>query len=149
MAYAAESSWTQRLSKLTVKSVTRINKQDPVQQRRQKLIAGIDDQLNVAAAAAKGESFEAAKKAWVKNEQGEKVLVERMRVVRAWFFEQDGGWYVQCKYGSRAIALGKGNAVFVKTLKEVQESLTTLKAATEGGELDEAIAILAGKRKVV
>jgi acetylornithine/succinyldiaminopimelate/putrescine aminotransferase len=127
------------LSKLTVKSVVRTNKQDPVQQRRQKLIAGIEEQMSVAVAAVNGESYEVAKKTWAKNEQGEKVLVERMRKVRAWFFEQDGGWYVQCRYGSKALALGKGNAVFVKALKDVQGALVALKAAAEAGELDEAI----------
>ena len=85
------------LTKLTVKSVIRTNKQDPVQQRRQKLVAGIEEQLKVAEAAVKGENFEVLKKTWAKNQQGEKVLVERMRKVRKWFFEQDGGWYVQCK----------------------------------------------------
>jgi len=127
------------LSKLNVKSVVRTNKQDPVQQRRQKLIAGIEEQMNVAVAAINGESYEVQRKTWAKNEQGEKVLVERMRKVRAWFFEQDGGWYVQCKYGSKALALGKGNAVFVKALKDVQSALVALKAAAEAGELDEAI----------
>ncbi len=134
------------LSKLTVKSVIRSNKQDPVKQRRQKLIAGIEEQMNVLAAATKGESYEVAKKTWAKNEQGEKVLVEKMRAVRAWFFEQDGGWYVQCKYGSRALALGKGNAVFVKSLQDVQEALATLKNAAEAGELDEAIENMMKKR---
>ena len=85
------------LTKLTVKSVIRTNKQDPVQQRRQKLVAGIEEQLKVAEAAVKGENYEVLKKTWAKNQQGEKVLVERMRKVRKWFFEQDGGWYVQCK----------------------------------------------------
>lgn len=103
------------LSKLTVKSVTRANKQDPVQQRRQKLVVGIEEQLKVAEAAIRGESYEVRRKTWAKNEQGEKVQIERLRKVRAWFFEQDGGWYVQCKYGSKALVLGKGgNAVFVK-----------------------------------
>ncbi|WP_170381167.1 hypothetical protein [Ruegeria atlantica] len=134
------------LSKLTVKSVTRVIKQDPVQQRREKLVAGIDEQMKVVAAATKGESYEVAKKTWAKNEQGEKVLVERMRAVRAWFFEQDGGWYVQCKYGSRALTLGKGNAVFVKTLQDVQDALATLKDATKAGELDEAIEKMMKKR---
>ena len=127
------------LAKLNVKSVVRTNKQDPVQQRRQKLIAGIEEQMSVAEAAMNGESYEVAKKTWTKNEQGEKVLVERMRRVRAWFFEQDGGWYVQCKYGSKALALGEGNAVVVKALKDVQGALVALKAAAEAGELDEAI----------
>ncbi|UWR04999.1 hypothetical protein K3740_08235 [Ruegeria conchae] len=66
-------------------------------------------------------------------------MVEKLRKVRAWFFEQDGGWYVQCKYGNKALALGKGNAVYVKTLKDVATALDTLKAAAEVGELDEAI----------
>ncbi|PHO04186.1 hypothetical protein CSC82_11680 [Rhodobacteraceae bacterium 4F10] len=127
------------LSKLTVKSVVRASKQDPVVQRRQKLISGIEEQMKVAAAALKGESFEKLNKTWVTNDSGEKVLVEKLRKVRAWFFEQDGGWYVQCKYGNKALALGKGNAVFVKTLKEVAAALETLKAAVEVGELDEAI----------
>jgi acetylornithine/succinyldiaminopimelate/putrescine aminotransferase len=135
------------LAKLTVKTVTRTNKQDPVQQRRQKLMAGIEEQLKVAAAAVKGESYEVRRNTWAKNEQGEKVLVERMRKVRAWFFEQDGGWYVQCKYGSKALALGKGNAVFVKALKEVEGALVALKAAAEAGELDEAITDVVRFRK--
>ena len=127
------------LSKLTVKSVTRASKNDPVQQRRSKLVAGIDEQLKVAAAAVDGEAYEVQRKAWAKNEHGEKVLVERKRKVRAWFFEQDGGWYVQCKYGSKALALGKGNAVFVKALEDVQGVLDAMKAAVTAGELDEAI----------
>ncbi len=127
------------LSKLTVKSVTRASKQDPVQMRRRKLVAGIEEQINAAAAAAKGESYEVTRKSWVKNEQGEKVLVDKLRKVRPWFFEQDGGWYVQCKYGNKALTIGNGNAVFVKALKDVAGALSALKAATEAGELDDAI----------
>lgn len=128
------------LSKLTVKTVTRTNKQDPVQQRRQKLMAGIEEQLKVAGAAQEGKSYEVQRKTWAKNEHGEKVLVERMRKVRAWFFEQDGGWYVLCKYGSKALELSEsGNAVFVKVLDDVEGALQALYAAAAGGELDEAI----------
>ncbi|WP_254428439.1 hypothetical protein [Ruegeria atlantica] len=58
------------LSKLTVKSVIRCNKQDPVQHRRQKLVAGIEEQMNVVAAARKGESYDVAKRTWAKNEHG-------------------------------------------------------------------------------
>ena len=136
------------LAKLTVKTVTRTNKQDPVQQRRQKLMAGIEEQLKVAAAAVKGESYEVRRKVWAKNEHGEKVLVERMRKVRAWFFEQNGGWYVQCKYGSKALALGKGgNAVFVKALADVEGALQALYAAAAGGELDDAAADVSKRTK--
>lgn len=62
-------------------------------------------------------------------------------------FEQDGGWYVQCKYGNKALAIGNGNAVFVKTSKDIASALSVLKAATEAGELDEAIAKATQRRK--
>jgi hypothetical protein len=67
--------------------------------------------------------------------------------VRPWFFEQDGGWYVQCRYGARVIAAdGTNNAVFVKTLKDVAAVLAVFLAAAQAGELDPAIA-LAAERK--
>lgn len=111
-------------------------------------MTGIEEQLKVAAAAVKGESYEVRRKVWAKDEHGEKVLVERMRKVRAWFFEQDGGWYVQCKYGSKALTLGKGgNAVFVKALAEVEGALQALYAAAAGGELDREISFVIVCRK--
>ncbi len=135
------------LSKLTVKTVTRASKQDPAEQRRTKLVAGIEEQLKAADAAVNGESYEVQRKTWAKNDHGEKVLVERMRKVRPWFFEQDGGWYVQCKYVNKQLDLGKGNAVFVKALKDITGALNSLKAATVAGELDEAIAKATQRRK--
>lgn len=135
------------LENLTVKSVTRANKQDPVEQRRQKLLAGIEEQLKVAEATMKGETYEVKRKSWVKNEQGEKVPVDRMRKVRPWFFEQDGGWYVQCRYGNKVLALGKGNSVYVKALKDVQGVLASLKDAVDSGELDQAIDGVASLRR--
>ena len=75
------------------------------------------------------------------NEHGERVSVQTHRRVRPWFFEQDGGWYVQCRYGARVIAAdGTNNAVFVKTLKEVEPVLDAFIAAASSGELDGAIA---------
>jgi hypothetical protein len=78
------------------------------------------------------------------NDQGERVLVKTQRRVRAWFFAQDGGWYVQCRYGARVIAVdGKNNAVFVKSLKEVGPVIEVMIAAAKAGELDPVIAAAA------
>lgn len=127
------------LSKLLVKSVQRTSHSDPSMARRQKVTSALDEQVKVAEAKLKGEIYSVQRKTWAKNELGEKVLIDRLRKVRPWFFEQDGGWYVQAKYGSRTIKLGEGNAIFVKTLKDVPNALETLKTAVEVGELDEAI----------
>lgn len=135
------------LAKLEVKSIARVNKLDPAQLRRRKLLTAIEEQLKAASAAVKGETYTAKVKTWAKNEQGEKVLIDRVRKVRTWFFERDGGWYVQCKYGNKPLTLGKGNAVFVKALADVEGALQALYAATAAGELDAAVESVVSSRK--
>jgi hypothetical protein len=125
------------LSKLTIKTVTRQNKLNPVEARRNKLLSGINEQIEVVDAAMRSESHVVTVPRWTKNEAGEKVRLMRQRVVRSWFFAQDEGFYVQCKYGAKAISLSKdGNAVFVKQLADVKPVLEKLRSATANGELD-------------
>mgnify|MGYP000320575278 CR=1 FL=1 len=129
------------LAKLNFKSVKRSTARDPVIARRDKLVAGLEEQQLVHAAAMKGEYYHVEKTKWMNNEAGERVAVKTQRRVRPWFFEQDGGWYVQCRYGARVIAAdGTNNAVFVKSLKDVGDVLAVLLSATKAGELDAAIA---------
>jgi len=128
------------LAKLTIKSVTRRIGLSPAEARRNKLLAGINEQMDVVDAAVRGERYAVSVPRWTRNEANERVRIERQRVVRAWFFERDGGVYVQCKYGSKALPLSKdGNAVFVKQLSEVKPVLEAFRAAVISGELDGAI----------
>ena len=129
------------LAKLNFKSVTKSTTRDPVIARREKLIAGLKEQQLVYAAALKNEDHRVERHKWMNNELGERVLVRTHRRVRPWFFEQDGGWYVQCRYGARVIAAdGNNNAVFVKSLKDVGPVLDVFLSAAAAGELDGAIA---------
>jgi hypothetical protein len=81
------------------------------------------------------------------NVNGEKVRVQVERTVRAWFVEQGGGWYVQCKYGARPLRLSeKGNAVFVTKLDAVAAVLDAFKLAAMSGELDVALANAARRK---
>ncbi len=136
------------LAKLTIKSVSRQTKLSPEEARRNKLLAAIDEQLKVAEAATRGEEYLVTRQRWAKNEAGEKVRVERQRVVRAWFFAQDGGFYVQCKYGARALNLTKdGNAIFVKGIGDISAVLQTLRTAVANGELDASVASAINSKK--
>jgi hypothetical protein len=129
------------LAKLNFKSVKRSTARDPIMARRDKLVAGLEEQKLVHAAAMNGEDHQVEKTKWMNSEHGERVAVKTQRRVRPWFFEQDGGWYVQCRYGARVIAAdGTNNAVFVKSLKDVGDVLAVLLSATKAGELDTAIA---------
>ncbi len=135
------------LAKLNFKSVTRSTQRDPVLARRKKLVAGLKEQQLVHAAALKGEDHRVEKSRWMTNEQGERVSVKTHRRVRPWFFEQDGGWYVQCRYRARVIAAdGTNNAVFVKTLKDVGAVLDVFLAASQAGELDSVLAQAAERK---
>jgi len=128
------------LAKLTIKSVSRQSKLSPIEARRNKLLASIEEQLKVVEAAIQGKEYTVTLSRWGKNQAGEKVRVQRQKVVRSWFFEQDGGVYIQCKYGAKALPLSKeGNAVFVKQLADVPAALQTIYAAAAAGELDAAI----------
>ena len=135
------------LAKLTFTSVKRTNTRDPVIARRDKLIAGLKEQALVYAAALKGEDHRVERHKWMTNDMGERVLVKTHRRIRPWFFEQDGGWYVQCRYGARVLtADGTNNAVFVKSLDDVAGVLDIFLNAAAVGELDAAITKVAERR---
>ena len=134
------------LTTLTFKTVDRSTKRDPIIARRDKLMAGLKEQALVFVAALKGEDHRVERHKWMQNEHGERVMVKAMRRVRPWFFAQDGGWYLQCRYGARVIAIEDNNAVFVKTLKEVGPVLEAFSAAAAAGELDAAITKVAERQ---
>ncbi|SDZ38181.1 hypothetical protein SAMN05444004_11273 [Jannaschia faecimaris] len=131
------------LAKLNLKTVQRTVQKDPVLARRDKLVAAIEEQGRVLAAMLVGDEYTVKSKRWQTNEAGERLRVEHEKRVRAWFFEQDNGYYVQCRYGSRVLSInGKSNAVFVDKLDDVAGVLDAFKQAAIAGELDSAIAIV-------
>lgn len=128
------------LAKLNLKTVQRVVQKDPVIARRDKLLAGIAEQHFALDALLCGGQYVVQVKRWRENEAGERVQVDAKKRVRPWFFEQDNGWYVQCRYGARVLNInGKSNAVFVTKLEDVAVVLEAFKAAAEGGELDSAV----------
>ncbi len=132
------------LSKLTIKTVLRQDTLDPVEARRNKLLSAIEEQLKVAEAATQGKQHIVTVSRWSKNDQGERIHTDHQRITRPWFFPQDDGHYVQCKYGSKPLPLNKdGNAVFVKSLIEIPSVLQAFYAAAAAGEFDNAIAAAA------
>lgn len=135
------------LAKLNLKTVHRNVQKDPVTARRDKLLAAIEEQHKVLVAAQKGERFTVSTQRITKNDEGERVQLERQKHVRPWFFAQDNGYYVQCRYGSRILNInGKSNAVFVDTLQDVLSVLDAFKKAAETGELDKAVALVTKTR---
>jgi len=126
------------LSKFTFKTLAKAPPIDPIQKRRDKIVAAIEVQKLVLAAALKGEAFTVPS-----AKEG-----KAAKTVRAWWVAQDNGYYVQCRYGARPLLLNAtNNAVFVNKLSEVEAVLAAFAAAAKSGELDAAMAVVAERKK--
>ena len=129
------------LKTLAFKTIERNRRESEITVRRHKLIVKLEEQQKVLEHRMKGEQYVVTRPKWMQNNHGERVLVEKQRVIRPWFFKRDGGYYLQVKYGTRILSVdGIHNAIFVEVISDLSGVLSKLITATEAGELDTAIA---------
>ena len=129
------------LKTLTFKTIERNRRESEIIARRQKLIVKLEKQQKVLEHHVKSEQYVVTGPKWMRNNHGERVLIEKQRSIRPWFFKRDGGYYLQVKYGTRILSVdGVHNAIFVEAISDLNGVLTELIKATEAGELDAAIA---------
>ena len=129
------------LSTLKLVTATRAIQTSPVMQRRQKLIAKIDEQIEMAQAAANGTAFTATKFKNVVNAEGVTEYKQVAKKVRAWYWKNDAGkWNLVVRYGARIIELSKGkNSIELLSETDVIPTLDLLKTIISNGERDDAI----------
>ncbi len=130
------------LNGLKLVAAVKINAVSPVQFRRNKLVAKITDQINLAQAMREGREYVATRIRTIKDRvSGETQTVEQSRKVRPWWFRAESGkTCVQLKYGSKVLDFAKGkNAIEVASDAELVKVLEALKGATAAGELDAQI----------
>ena len=126
---------------LTFKTIERNRRESEIIARRHKLTVKLEEQQKVLEHRMKGEQYAVTRPKWMQNNHGERVLVQKQRVIRPWFFEKDSGYYLQVKYGTRILSVdGVHNAIFVEAISDLSAVLSELIKATETGELDAAIA---------
>ena len=129
------------LKTLTFKTIERNRRESEIIARRKKLLVKLKEQQKVLERHVKGEQYTDTRPKWMQNNHGERVRVQKQRVIRPWFFEKDSGYYLQVKYGTRTLSVdGVHNAIFVEAISDLSRVLSELIAATEAGELDAAIA---------
>ena len=122
---------------------------NPVIQRRQKLLAKLDEQIALAAAKAAGTVYTAMRSKRVKDANGNVSVVQQPKRLKAWFWAVDGGKVcVAVKYGNKVVELAKGRTAVETTAAELTATLAVLRKAVESGEIDAQIeAVSAGVRK--
>ena len=74
------------LSKLKIFAQQQKRLQSKTEHRRAKLLEKLDDQLAMVQALIAGELFTRHRRVWQTNDEGERVLVERVKRTRAWYW---------------------------------------------------------------
>ena len=110
---------------------------NPIAIRRRKLIAKIDEQIQLAT----NSDYTATKQKWITDADGNQKKVEvAKRLKRWWTASVDGKVNLVVRYGSKLLEFAKGkNAIELTSEAEVADVLRKVREATELGELDALI----------
>jgi len=110
---------------------------DPLIQKRERMVARLEDQKKLLA----DPNFVRTVKRWERKEGGEKVLVERpLRTSRWWHPDQNGGFVMTMKVGSKRIEFEKGKAAIAVGVQDrLPGVVDALIKAVRAGELDEQL----------
>ena len=110
---------------------------NPIAVRRRKLVAKIDEQIQLAV----NKDYTPTQHKWVTDEHGNQRKVEvAKRVKRWWTASVDGKINLVVRYGSKPLEFAKGkNAIKLGTEAEVADVLAKVREAAEHGELDTLI----------
>lgn len=130
------------LTSLKLVSAKRPSDIPPIVKRRNRLIAKIWEQTELAKGTQEGKTYAPLHMRTVKDrETGEARRVETPKRVKAWWFTADNGKVcLSVKYGAKILELAKGkSAIEVGSMAELIPTLETLKAAVDAGELDAQI----------
>jgi hypothetical protein len=130
------------LAKLKLIASKRTAAANPVQNRRNKLVAKITEQIALATARQEGRTYTATKvRAVTDSATGERKLVEVAKRIKEWFWiNESGKTVVSIRYGAKTLEFAKGkNAVEVASTDDLISTLLVIKEAVIAGELDDAI----------
>ena len=85
-----------------------------------------------------GEVFTRMRRIWRTNEMGERVLVDRVKRTRPWYWMSGaGGCYFSVWYGSKMLELKPGmTAIQVNKREELPDAIRSVMEAVKQGELD-------------
>ena len=121
-----------------------------VQQRRNKLIHRIWEQVELARAQIEGRIWTTTRYRSVKDpDTGLRRQLEVPKRVRPWWFVADDGTVcINIRYGTKPLELVKGKTgIVVASPDDVVRTLELIKQAVAAGELDEQMAAASGSLK--
>lgn len=121
---------------------------DPVQRAREKMIATLAEQKQMAEAKIAGQNFAPTHMVRRKNAEGQRIEVEALKRVRqGWFTDGGGKVFFAVRYAGKSIEFAKDkNAIEAGELSALPKIIDTLIAAVRAGELDAQLTAAAAER---
>jgi hypothetical protein len=121
---------------------------DPVQRAREKMIAVLAEQKQMAEAKIAGQAFTPTHVVRKKNAEGVRVEVETAKRVRqGWFTDANGKVFLGIRYAGKPIEFAKDkNAIEAGELSALPKIIDTLVEAVRAGELDAQLTAAAAER---
>jgi hypothetical protein len=125
------------LDKLNFVAFKPLANNNPIAVRRRKLVAKIDEQIQLAS----DKDYTPTQHKWITDADGNQKKVEvAKRVKRWWTASVDGKINLVVRYGSKPLEFAKGkNAIELASEGEVADALRKVREAAELGELDALI----------
>lgn len=136
----------QTLDAFTLVAIKRPVQQPAIVGKRDKLLAAIAEQIEIANARANGDLFcKTVNRKARDRDTGELKPVQTLSYPKAWWWTgDDGKTYLSLRYGKRLLELGGGNfAIQVPDGVAIADVLQQVKAAVMAGEFDEALSKVA------
>jgi hypothetical protein len=129
------------LSNLKLISSQRKKAGTPTEARRKKLTSKLYEQIQLAKALRDGGQYAPLKMRTIRDkETGAKQRVEVAKIIKPWWWDENGKICVMIHYGAKVLELENGlNAVEVDDLSALVATLELIKSAADKGELDEQI----------
>jgi hypothetical protein len=132
-----------KLSTLKLTNAKRAARVSDDVQRRTKLVKRLQEQRELARAAAAGQRYAPEKTRWVRDDTtGERTQVVVGKRVKQWWFDaEDGRLALSIRYGSGVLELAKGKfSIDVADITQMADTIDVVSAAVAAGELDAQIA---------
>ncbi len=129
-----------KVSKRVIAAARPRRKADTTEYRREKLIASLEEQIELANLALQDKPLR------LKRKRGHDVVTVRPRLW--WRVEPDGLIFTEIRYNKVALNIaGRGNTIEVGPMKRLPTIYRTVIKATKAGELDRAIENAARKSR--
>ena len=136
------------LATLKLVSTKQAARVSPTQQRRNKMLKRVHEQIELARSEATNTPFVAVKMRTIKDSAtGLRTQVQSSKRVKAWWFvAENGKCCIAVRYGSKVLELAKGKtAIEVASGAALIDALEAVNAAVIAGELDSQIEAASGQ----